>query len=152
MSPWGEETHKGGREYNRRSLSLTPASHAHPQQTLPSPFVGPRRSRPEQGELRGGLAGSAEDDPVPRLLPRLGLHLLASRHTNHCRVCVPFKLPPPPQTLSLLSASLCLRLTAPLPSLHLVSWRSGRAAIWLLHVSVFPPISVFSSALIVAEK
>lgn len=83
-------------------------------QPLSSSLVRPRSSRPEQGELCGRLAGGAEDDPVPRLLPGLGLHLAPPRHANHSRVSRPRRRRTPPHSSfrpSFLSVSPCLRLT-----------------------------------------
>lgn len=51
-----------------------------------SSLIRPGSSRPEQGELSGGLAGCSEDDPVQRLLHWVGLHFFATCHTNYCWV------------------------------------------------------------------
>lgn len=102
-------------------------SRLHPQ-SIPSSPVGPRRSGPEQRELRGRLAGSAEDDPVSGLFPGLGLHFSAACHTDHSRVSPPAPLPPSlhPSIHLFLSISPWLRLA--LFTCQVWVWVAGRLA------------------------
>lgn len=117
----------------------------HCLQSFPSTFVRPWSSRSEPGELCGRLAGCAEDDPVSRLLPGLGLHFFAACHTNHSRVSLPVKLP-----LSFgLSVSPCLRLTLLTCQVGvlLVGQLAGRLLGWrLVHVYVCLSLWTISQA------
>lgn len=121
-------------------------------QPSPSSLARPRSARPEQGELRGRLAGGAEDDPVPGLLPGLGLHLAAPRHADHSRVSPQPPPPPSPHTHTPTTSRLSFPTSraAHLPSPHLVSRTTG-GDVWLagrrLHVSglnALPKLAVSS--------